>query len=55
MPSAMNADATANFVKQSSTVNVAGANGTDFMKAYKVWVYQPASIDSTETYTITLG
>lgn len=55
MPSAMNADATASFVKQPSTVNVAGANGTDFMKAYKVWVYQPASIDSTETYTITLG
>lgn len=55
MPSAMNADATASFVKQTNTVLVAGANGTDFKTAYKIWVYQPASIDSTETYAITLG
>ena len=55
MPSAMNADATASFVKQTNTVLVAGANGTDFKIAYKIWVYQPASIDSTETYAITLG
>lgn len=54
MPSAMNADATASFVKQSDTVEVAGNNGTDYKTAYKVWVYQPAAIDSTETYSITL-
>lgn len=55
MPSAMNADATASFVKQADTVQVAGANGTDYKTAYKIWVYQPASIDTTETYAITLG
>ena len=55
MPSAMNADATSSFVKQTSTVEVAGADGTNNKKAYKVWVYQPASLDSSETYSITLG
>lgn len=54
MPSAMNADATASFVKQSATVNVEGAEGYTAV-AYNVWVYQPASIDSTETYAITIG
>lgn len=54
MPSAMNTDATTSFVKQTNTVAVEGANGYA-AKAYKVWVYQPASLDSTETYSITLG
>ena len=54
MPSAMNADATASFVKQSTTVNVEGAEGYTAV-AYNVWVYQPASIDSTETYAVTIG
>ena len=54
MPSAMNADATASFVKQSATVNVEGAEGYTSV-AYNVWVYQPASIDSTETYDVTIG
>ena len=54
MPSAMNADATASFVKQSATVNVEGAEGYAAV-AYNVWVYQPASIDSTETYAVTIG
>lgn len=54
MPSAMNADATANFVKQAGTVNVEGAEGYTAVP-YTVWVYQPASIDSTETYAITIG
>ena len=54
MPSAMNADATASFVKQSATVNVEGAEGYTAV-AYNVWVYQPASIDSTETYAVTIG
>lgn len=53
MPSAMNADATANFVQQAN-VNVEGVNGYT-ATAYKVWVYAPASIDASETYSITLG
>lgn len=54
MPSAMNADATANFAKQAGTVNVEGAEGYTAVP-YTVWVYQPASIDSTETYAVTIG
>lgn len=54
MPSAMNADATASFVKQAGSVQVEGAEGFT-ATAYNVWVYQPASIDSTETYTVTIG
>lgn len=54
MPSAMNADATANFVKQAGSVQVEGAEGFT-AAAYNVWVYQPASIDSTETYAVTIG
>lgn len=54
MPSAMNADATASFVKQAGTVQVEGAEGFT-AAAYNVWVYKPASIDSTETYSVTIG
>lgn len=54
MPSAMNADATANFVKQAGTVNVEGAEGYAAVP-YSIWIYQPASIDSTETYAVTIG
>lgn len=54
MPSAMNADATASFVKQAGSVQVEGAEGFT-AAAYNVWVYQPASIDSTETYVVTIG
>lgn len=54
MPSAMNADATASFVKQAGSVQVEGAEGFT-AAAYNVWVYQPASIDSTETYAVTIG
>lgn len=54
MPSAMNADATASFVKQAGSIQVEGAEGFT-AAAYNVWVYQPASIDSTETYAITIG
>ena len=54
MPSAMNADATASFIKQAGTVMVEGAEGYTAV-AYNVWVYQPAAIDSTETYTVTIG
>lgn len=54
MPSAMNADATASFIKQADTVQVEGAEGFA-AAAYNVWVYKPASIDSTETYSVTIG
>ena len=54
MPSSMNADATANFVKQAGSVQVEGAEGFT-AAAYNVWVYKPASIDSTETYAVTIG
>lgn len=54
MPSAMNADATASFVKQAGSVQVEGAEGFT-AAAYNVWVYQPASIDSSETYAVTIG
>lgn len=54
MPSALNADVTALFVKQSATVQVKGAN--DYAAAaYNVYVYQPASIDAGETYAVTVG
>lgn len=54
MPSAMNADATASFVKRAGSVQVEGAEGFT-AAAYNVWVYKPASIDSTETYAVTIG
>lgn len=54
MPSAMNADATASFVKQAGSIQVEGAEGFT-AAAYNVWVYKPASIDSTETYAVTIG
>lgn len=54
MPSALNADVTALFVKQSATVNVEGAEGYT-AAAYNIYVYQPASIDAGETYSVTIG
>lgn len=54
MPSSMNADATASFVKQAGSVQVEGAEGFT-AAAYNVWVYKPASIDSSETYAVTIG
>lgn len=54
MPSALNADVTALFVKQSTTVPVEGVNGYT-AAAYDVYVYQPASIDAGETYIVTIG
>ena len=54
MPSAMNADATANFVKQAGTINVEGAGGYTAVP-YTIWMYKPASIDASETYDVTIG
>lgn len=54
MPSALDADVTALFVKQGTQVDVEGANGYTAAK-YDVYVYQPASIDAGETYAVTIG
>lgn len=54
MPSALNADVTALFVKQGSQFNVEGAEGYT-AAAYDVYVYQPASIDAGETYSVVIG
>ena len=54
MPSALNADVTALFVKQNTTISVEGANGYAGA-AYNVYVYQPASIGAGETYSVTIG
>ena len=54
LPSAMGADATADFVKQAGTVQVEGAEGYT-AAAYSVWVFEPASIPSTQSYSIVIG
>lgn len=54
MPSAMNADCTADFVKQTNTIVVEGANNSTGI-AYNVWVYEPAAISDDQTFTVTLG
>lgn len=54
MPSALNADVTALFVKQGTQSQVEGANAY-MAAAYDVYVYQPASIDAGETYSVTIG
>ena len=54
LPSAMGADATADFVKQGGTVQVEGAEGYT-AAAYSVWVFEPASIPSTQSYSIVIG
>lgn len=54
MPSAMNADCTNDFVKQSFTISVEGANGYAGVD-YNIWIYEPAAITSDQTFTVTLG
>ena len=54
MPSALNADVTALFVKQGSQSSVEGAEGYT-AASYDVYVYQPASIDAGETYSVVIG
>ena len=54
LPSAMGADATADFVQQGGTVQVEGAEGYT-AAAYSVWVFEPASIPSTQSYSIVIG
>ena len=54
LPSAMAADATPDSVKQGGTVQVEGAEGYA-AAAYSVWVFEPASIPSTQSYSIVIG
>lgn len=54
LPSAMGADATADFVKQAGTVAVEGAEGYT-SAPYTVWVFEPAFIPSTQSYSIVIG
>lgn len=54
MPSALSADVTSLFVKQGAQSQVEGANAYA-ATAYDVYVYQPASIDAGETYSVTIG
>lgn len=54
LKSASNADITTEFVKQTDTIDVEGANGYT-AKPYNVWIYEPAALDSTEVYTVTIG
>lgn len=52
LKSASNADITSEF--KLTNLNIPGANNYT-EKPYNVWVYQPASLDSTEVYTITIN
>ena len=54
MPSAWGTDVTSEFKKQPSTVSVEGVGGYE-AASYYVWVYEPQSLDASETYDITLG
>ena len=53
LTSTLNADITKDFVQQAN-VNVEGIDGYEAI-AYKCFVYQPAKIDASETYKITLS
>lgn len=57
LKSSSNADITAEFKKintSENTIPVEGYNGYTAVN-YNVWEYKPASLDSTEVYTITIG
>ena len=54
MPSSQNADITSEFVLQPTKVQVNGVNSYE-PADYNVWIYQPAALDQSESYSITLG
>lgn len=53
--SSQNADATKDYVKQTTTLEVAGAEGYTTTKPYNIWIYQPASIADVEVHSVTIG
>lgn len=57
LKSSSNADITGEFKQINTTENVINIGGVDNYdpKAHNVWEYKPASLDSTEVYTITIG
>lgn len=57
LKSSSNADITGEFKKinnADNVINIGGVNNYD-PKAFNVWEYKPASLDSTEVYTIKIG
>lgn len=57
LKSSSNADITGEFKKINTAeapINIEGANGATAV-TYDVWEYKPASLDSTEVYTITIA
>lgn len=53
LKSASNADILSEF-KEKDNLDILGAE--DYLAAsYRIWIYEPAALDSTEIYTITLG
>lgn len=54
LKSSSNADITSEFIKQTSTLDIEGAEGFT-AKPYNVWIYEPAQLDATEIYTITIS
>ena len=46
--------ATADYKKQSATVEVEGANGYAAVE-YNIWIYEPASIAITEVHELVIG
>lgn len=53
LKSASNADILSEF-KEKANLDVLGAESY-LSASYRIWIYEPASLDSTEIYTITLG
>ena len=53
LKSASNADITSEF-KEKDNLDITGYNNYSAIP-YRIWVYEPASLDSSEVYTITLG
>ena len=49
--SSMNADSTADYIKQEDSVLVEGAQGYDAIE-YDIWIYEPATIVSNEIHKI---
>ena len=49
----MNANVTSEYILQSNTVDIVGANGYTAVP-YNIWIYEPAIISSTEIHSVQL-
>ena len=54
LTTSMNADITAEYKKQTPDIQVEGVNGYTAVD-YKVWVYEPASINASEVHSVTIS